>query len=806
MIAKGNLHGDGAKLARYMMTGEKGEIAELVETRGLEFFGSDPVEAFAMLQQVAEAMTGSTKPFFHSQTRNAPGEQLTREQWLQVADRQEKRLGFTGQPRIVSFHRNPATGEQHLHVAWCRIDLETMRAIDPGMFKNHLKELSRKLEQEFGLKPVSNDRGPDDKTPAPDRKEFEEARRLKIDLKATRNAILDCWQRSDSGKALNAALGAHGLMLAYGDRRDCFVVVDPAGGQHALNKKLTGLTLAATRDRLGDLDRTQLPGVEQAKAQQHVREAAREARQAERAGIELAAERTMQEARAAARGRTDDVRPVFTAAADRTTEPQAPNFDRDAANREWEDKIAAASIAAERAMQEARHAAKGRTDDTRPDAARAAPEARERPEPEDMRPLGKTAGEIRTAWTLSGTAEELEEALAARGITLAVVTAEEARQSERIAAFAKEAGNFASKLREGEIVAVDQHGSVHRLDQRTTGDLRPEIEARLNGFAGIDRAGLLNVTAAKEAMQEAARAAWKDEQRTAQDMARPLTGIEATIAETLASTMTGTEFAAALDQAGLTITRATEADQLALDALRRDEDLARLAAEVNREAREPHFFAKLEPGDYAAVTRGGDVFRLNPTALDFEEAEQRLGDVQPRLASVTEARAVNEIRREQSAELWAQRRDENAQAYALRSENRDAEQAIRSTDAQLNGAVYDVADAVEETVDRGFKAARRLLDGAVKMVEGWFAFLVPGPTLTPDQAERHAAAAHEQAEVNAAAAATQEKAADQDERIFNQDRQQQQDDFAARYGVPGGSSARSRERDDDYDRGRERER
>ena len=141
-------------------------------------------------------------------------------------------------------------------------------------------------------------------------------------------------------------------------------------------------------------------------------------------------------------------------------------------------------------------------------------------------------------------------------------------------------------------------------------------------------------------MQEASRAAWKDEQHTEQDMARPLTGIETTIAEALASTMTGIEFAAALDRAGLTITRATEADQRALDALRRDEDMARLAAEVNREAREPHFFAKLEPGDFAAVTRGGDVFRLNPTALDFEEAEQRLADVQPRLPTVVEARAA----------------------------------------------------------------------------------------------------------------------------------------------------------------------
>jgi len=89
-----------------------------------------------------------------------------------------------------------------------------------------------------------------------------------MDVRAVRNAIVDCLERTDNGKAFRAALDERGLMLANGDKRDCFVVIDPAGGHHALNKKLTGLTLAAMRARLGDLDRTQLPSVEQAKAMQ----------------------------------------------------------------------------------------------------------------------------------------------------------------------------------------------------------------------------------------------------------------------------------------------------------------------------------------------------------------------------------------------------------------------------------------------------------------------------------------------------------------------------------------------------------
>ena len=100
---------------------------------------------------------------------------------------------------------------------------------------------------------------------------------------------------------------------------------------------------------MADLDRSQLPSVEAAKAQQHVRAAARDARQAERTGIELAAELAIQEASAFAKTTADwraadDVRQVFTAAATRVTEPHT-NWDRDSANQAWLDQVAAAGIA-----------------------------------------------------------------------------------------------------------------------------------------------------------------------------------------------------------------------------------------------------------------------------------------------------------------------------------------------------------------------------------------------------------------------------------------------------------------------------
>ena len=51
-----------------------------------------------------------------------------------------------------------------------------------------------------------------------------------------------------------------------------------------------------------------------------------------------------------------------------------------------------------------------------------------------------------------------------------------------------------------------------------------------------------------------------------------------------------------------------------LEALRQDEDRARLAAETNREARKVQRYDALKEGDLAAVTRNG-VTRINPEKI-----------------------------------------------------------------------------------------------------------------------------------------------------------------------------------------------
>lgn len=264
MVVKGNLHADGQKLAAYLITGKKGERAELVELRG--FASSDIREAFIDVQIQAPEVTQCEKPFFHSYIRLPEREELFREQWRHVADRIEKQLGFSGQGRAIAFHHQPS-GDTHMHIAWSRIDLEQRRARDPGLYKNKLKEISRQLECELGLTRISSERPAGSKTRAPGRKEFEQARRLGIDLASIRETIRACFDAADNGRSFVAALAAHGLVLTRGERRD-FVVVDHAGGMHALSKQITGKTATQIRARLADQDPATLPSVSQARTQQ----------------------------------------------------------------------------------------------------------------------------------------------------------------------------------------------------------------------------------------------------------------------------------------------------------------------------------------------------------------------------------------------------------------------------------------------------------------------------------------------------------------------------------------------------------
>jgi hypothetical protein len=282
-IGKGNTHADGVKLADYLMMSDPGERAELLDMRG--FATNDLRQEFADIDMIRDAATKADAALFHVQIRNAPGEgkKLTREQWLEIADRCDRALGraMTQQARAAVLHIDEQTGDMHLHLAYSllretddgRVYVERL-----GKYQNKLQLYAREVELKYGLQIVSNERKPGARRA--DRNELEESRRLGTDIHEIRTTIMQAYHAADSGRAFNAAMKEQGWTIAAGDR-NCFVVIDHAAGHHALNKKLTGNTLAEINSRFSDLDRAQLPSVDQAKAMQLDRAAAQEPLQAQ---------------------------------------------------------------------------------------------------------------------------------------------------------------------------------------------------------------------------------------------------------------------------------------------------------------------------------------------------------------------------------------------------------------------------------------------------------------------------------------------------------------------------------------------
>ena len=255
-------------------------------------------------------------------------------------------------------------------------------------------------------------------------------------------------------------------------------------------------------------------------------------------------------------------------------------------------------------------------------------------------PVTGAKAEIRIAFTLAAdgpAAAPLQEALAARGMTLARVTGAEARASQEQAALwaqrrqereaaeaataegryaalkpeTPEAARYSPRLSEGELVVVDQRGRIHKLDERSTGLRTADIQSRLAGLED-----LLTVRDAQAAMRQAARESWVTEQAAAREQAREPTRIENRIAECARLTeLSGAHiqvnaddnrvrgaaaladrlrpedqrrttpviihgsdaFSVRLEEAGIALVRVTDADVKALAQLRQDETMAGLA-------------------------------------------------------------------------------------------------------------------------------------------------------------------------------------------------------------------------------------
>jgi len=163
-------------------------------------------------------------------------------------------------------------------------------------------------------------------------------------------------------------------------------------------------------------------------------------------------------------------------------------------------------------------------------------------------------------------------------------------------------------------------------------------------------------------------------------------------------------FAGRLEQAGIAIVRVTQADEIAIAALRDGENMARLVAETNGEAWRGNRFDDVKAGEIAAVDRFGNVHRLNPHRLNLEKIERTLTEAGTApLPCVTEARAAFETKRERAEE----RREDTAEVWR----GINAENALRRGD----GAAGPSRDSgKDEGVRSEGSIASRFIDGFLR--------------------------------------------------------------------------------------------
>lgn len=255
MILKGSQRGGGQGLAVHLLNATDNEHIRLHELRG--FSAGDLKGAFKEIEAVSRGT--KCREYLFSLSLSPPeAARVPERDFERAIETIEERLGLQGQPRAVVFHEKD--GRRHAHCVWSRIDLATMTARPLPFFKQRLMAVGRDLYLEHGWKmPRGFDnpamRNPTNFTLA----EWQQAKRQGVDPRWIKQAVQDCWTKSDSRAAFASALQERGFSLAKGDKRG-FVVVNFDGDVQSLPRAL-GLKTKEVRARLGTGD--ELPSVAQ---------------------------------------------------------------------------------------------------------------------------------------------------------------------------------------------------------------------------------------------------------------------------------------------------------------------------------------------------------------------------------------------------------------------------------------------------------------------------------------------------------------------------------------------------------------
>ena len=258
MILKASQRSGAKALADHLMNEWDNDHIDLLDIRG---FMADDLHG-ALLEAHAISKATRCTQFMFSLSLNPPPDHIASEQdFLDAADRVEKRLGLTDQPRAIVVHEKE--GRRHAHVVWSRIDAQSMTAINLPHFKLKLRDLSKELYLDHGWELPKGLQTHGGKSPLNfTLEEWQQAKRIGVDPREIKQVFQQAWERSDSQIGFKNALEERGYFLAKGDRRG-FVAMDVEGNVFAI-PKWTGLKTKEVKIKLGSPEA--LPSVDDTRA------------------------------------------------------------------------------------------------------------------------------------------------------------------------------------------------------------------------------------------------------------------------------------------------------------------------------------------------------------------------------------------------------------------------------------------------------------------------------------------------------------------------------------------------------------
>lgn len=274
MIIEGAPAGNVGFWVKHLQRTDTNEEMHLRDVRGT--LAQDLEGALREMQAVASGSRSQGNFMYQANINPRAGERLTPEQWREAIDTLEKNLGLEGHQRVVVEHVKE--GRQHCHVIWNRVDVDTMRVRDMGGNYYTHERTARELEQAFGLERTPRAHGEREgerKSKRTDLWEHDRGRESGQSPKEIKAELTTLWLASGDGRTFVEALERYGYILAKGDRRD-FCIIDRAGDEHSLARRLDGVTARQLREGLAFLDREALPSVAQAKELYEERKAERQ--------------------------------------------------------------------------------------------------------------------------------------------------------------------------------------------------------------------------------------------------------------------------------------------------------------------------------------------------------------------------------------------------------------------------------------------------------------------------------------------------------------------------------------------------